>query len=77
MDEGKKLTTAPEVAAYFAAHLTGLAALYVINPIVFAALIKSGPQASIQAVALSISLLMMIAVLLLFLFIRKVLAGWW
>jgi hypothetical protein len=72
-----KLTTAPEVAAYIGAHLAGLAALYVINPIVFTALIKSGQQASIQAAALSISLLTMIAVLLLFLFIRKVLTGWW
>jgi hypothetical protein len=43
-----KLTTVPEVAAYIGAHLAGLVALSVINPIVFAALIKSGQQASIR-----------------------------
>jgi hypothetical protein len=76
MNEGK-FTTVPEVAAYIAAHLAGLAVIYVVNPIIFRALIESGHQASIQAVVLSMSMLVMIAVLLLFLFLRKVLAGAW
>ena len=75
MNEGK-FTTAPEVVAYVAAHLAGLAVIYLVNPIIFRALIESGHQASIQAVVLSMSVLVLIAVLLLFLVTRKVLTGW-
>jgi hypothetical protein len=74
MNEGK-LTTAPEVAAYIGAHLAGMAAIFVIDPMIFRALIESGHRESLQAVALSMSALVMIAVLVLFLFLRKVLAG--
>ena len=76
MNDGK-LTTAPEIAAYVAAHFVGILAVYVINPIVFAELIAAGHRESIQVVALSMSALVMIAVLLLFLFGRKVLTSWW
>jgi|HubBroStandDraft_2_1064218.scaffolds.fasta_scaffold2817201_1 hypothetical protein len=72
---GTKLTTASEIGAYVAAHVVGLMATYLVNPIIFAMLLSSGRQASIPAVALGISLLMMFGVLLLFLVTRKLLGS--
>lgn len=69
------LTTGSEIVAYLAAHIFGFVVLYLLNPIIFRALVGGGYQASIQVVALSISLLMMLAVMLLFFIARRVLAG--
>jgi hypothetical protein len=73
---GDKLTSASEVAAYLSAHVMGIISIYLINPIIFAALVVAGHQAYIQVVALGMSLLMMIAVLFLFLITRRLFGGY-
>ena len=73
---GDKLTSTPEVAAYLTAHVVGIISLYLINPIIFAALVAAGHQAYIQAVALGISVLTMVAVLFLFLITRRLFVGY-
>jgi hypothetical protein len=72
---GGKLTSAPEVIAYLVAHIGGIAATYLINPIIFASLAAAGYGLRIPLVALAISVLMMFAVLLLFLVMRKILGN--
>ena len=57
------------------AHILGIAAVYLINPILFAALVGAHYQMYIPAVALGMSLLIMIVVLVMFLAIRNALGG--
>jgi hypothetical protein len=73
---GDKLTSTPEIAAYLTAHVVGIISVYLINPIIFAALVAAGQQAYIQAIALGMSLLTMIAVLFLFLITRRLFVGY-
>jgi hypothetical protein len=68
---GSKLTSAPEVTAYLLAHIGGIAATYLINPLIFAALAAAGYGLRIPLAALAMSVLMMFVVLLLFLVMRK------
>jgi hypothetical protein len=68
---GSKLTSVPEIVAYLLAHIIGIGSTYLINPIVFAALIAGGYRTGIQLVALALSVLTMLVVLLLFLVMRK------
>jgi hypothetical protein len=72
---GGKFTSAPEIAAYLAAHILGIAAAYLVNPIIFAGLIVAGYQPYIPAVALGISLLVMLVVMLVFLALRSAFGG--
>ncbi len=73
---GDKLTTGSEVVAYLSAHILGIMSAYLINPIIFATLMASGHREYIQAVALGMSLVTMIAVLFLFLIARKLFGGY-
>ena len=72
---GSRLTSAAEIAAYLAAHILGIAAAYLINPILFATLIGTPYQMYVPAVALGMSLLIMLVVLVMFLAIRSALGG--
>ena len=72
---GNSLTSASEIAAYLAAHILGIAAIYLISPILFAALVGTPYQIYIPAVALVMSLIMMLVVLAVFLAIRSALGG--
>jgi hypothetical protein len=72
---GSRLTSASEIAAYLAAHILGIAAVYLINPILIAALVGTPYQIYIPAVALGMSLLIMLVVLAMFLAIRSALEG--
>jgi hypothetical protein len=69
------LTTVPEITAYLAAHLFGWVMLYLLNPIIFRALVAGGHQAIIQVAMVSASLLIMLIVMLLFFIVRRVFAG--
>jgi hypothetical protein len=70
---GSRLTSASEIAAYLAAHVLGIAAIYLINPLLFAALVGTPYQIYVPAVALGMSLLVMLVVLAVFLAIRSAL----
>jgi hypothetical protein len=72
---GSRLTSASEIGAYLAAHILGIAAAYLINPILFATLIGTPYQMYIAAVGLGMSLLFMLVVLAMFLAIRSALGG--
>jgi ABC-type sulfate transport system permease component len=72
---GSKLTSASEIAVYLAAHILGIAAAYVFNPIIFSVLIVAGYQTYVPAVALGISLLIMLVVLCVFLAMRSAFGG--
>jgi hypothetical protein len=70
---GSRLTSASEIAAYLAAHVLGIAAIYLISPLLFAALVGTPYQIYVPAVALGMSLLVMLVVLAIFLAIRSAL----
>jgi hypothetical protein len=72
---GSKFTSASEIAAYLTAHILGLGTAYLVNPILFSGLIVTGYQTFIPAVALGISLLMMLVVLFVFLAMRSAFGG--
>ncbi len=72
---GSKLTSVPEITAYLVAHVGGIAATYLINPIIFATLAAGGYGLRIPLAALAMSVLMMFVVLLLFLVMRKILGS--
>jgi hypothetical protein len=72
---GNKFTSASEIAAYLGAHVLGIVAAYVVNPIIFAALIVAGYQTYVPVVALGISLLIMLVVLFMFLAMRSAFGG--
>jgi hypothetical protein len=72
---GSRLTSSSEIAAYLAAHILGILAIYLVNPILFAALVGTPYQIYVPAVALAMSLLIMLVVLAMFLAIRSALGG--
>jgi hypothetical protein len=72
---GGKFTSSSEIAAYLAAHILGIGTAYVVNPIIFSGLIVAGYQTYVPAVALGISLLIMLVVLLVFLAMRSAFGG--
>jgi hypothetical protein len=72
---GSRFTSASEIAAYLVAHILGIAAAYMVNPIIFSALMVAGHQPYVPAVALGMSLLIMVVVLFMFLALRSAFAG--
>lgn len=70
--DGSKLTSAREISAYLVAHIFGIGAAYLINPLIFAALIGAGYRSGLPLVGLTMSVLIMFIVLFLFLIMRKV-----
>jgi hypothetical protein len=69
------LTTGSEIAAYLVAHIIGIVASYVINPMIFAAINAASRPTILPAVAFGMSLVTMTVVLLLFLALRRAIAS--
>ena len=68
-----KLTDAPEVTAYVIAHVAGLVWAYTANPWIYRAILASKPRDMIvPSIALGIAV--SAVVLLIFLFLRRMLA---
>jgi hypothetical protein len=70
-----KLTDLPELAAYVLAHAAGTAWVFVVNPTIFRSLVASGYRDHIQFIAIALGIALAAVVLLIFLFLRKLMAG--
>jgi hypothetical protein len=71
-----KFTDGPELAAYVLAHAAGIAWGATVTPLIFRSLIANGhPAYSLALVGFSMSIGVAVVVLLIFLFLRKVMAG--
>ena len=71
-----KFTDVPELAAYVLAHAAGIAWGATVTPLIFRSLIAQGhPAYSLALVGLAMSIVVLVAVLLIFLFLRKAMAG--
>jgi hypothetical protein len=71
-----KFTDVPELAAYVLAHAAGIAWGATVTPLIFRSLIAQGhPPYSLALVGFSMSIAVSIVVLLIFLFLRKAMAG--
>jgi len=71
-----KLTDGPELAAYVLAHAAGIAWGFTTTPLIFRSLIAQGlPAFSLALVGLAMSIAVSVVVLLIFLFLRKAMAG--
>jgi putative flippase GtrA len=69
-----KFTDLRELAAYVLAHAAGMAWGFIVNSLIFRSLIAQGIR-YLMPIGLAISLVVSIVVLLLFLFLRKAMAG--
>jgi hypothetical protein len=69
-----KFTDGREISAYVLAHAAGIAWGAIVNPLIFRSLIAQG-QHNLALTGMAISLAVSVAVLLIFLFLRKAMAG--
>ena len=69
-----KLTDLPEISAYVLAHAAGIAWGATVNPLIFRSLIAQGHR-NLMLPGLAISIAVSLVVLLIFLFLRKAMAG--
>jgi len=71
-----KLTDLPELGAFVLAHALGLVWGVAANPLIFRSLVAQGYRDhSLALVGLAMSIAVSIVVLLIFLFLRKAMAG--
>jgi len=71
-----KFTDGPELAAYVLAHGAGIAWGAIVTPLIFRSLIAQGhPAYSLALVGFSMSIAVSVVVLLIFLLLRKTMAG--
>jgi hypothetical protein len=71
----RKLTDLPEIAAYVIAHALGLTWGVAVNPTIFRSLVAQGYREHLQMVGIAIGIAVSIVVLLIFLALRKLIAG--
>ncbi len=69
-----KFTDFPEIAAYVLAHAAGIAWNVLVTPLIFRSLIEAG-QHNLAPIGFTLSITVSIVVLLLFLFLRRLIAG--
>ncbi len=69
-----KLTDLPDISAYVLAHAAGIAWGFAVNPMIFRSLIAQGHR-NLMLPGLAISIAVSLVVLLIFLFLRKAMAG--
>ena len=69
-----KLTDLREISAYVLAHAAGIAWGAIVNPMIFRSLIAQGHR-NLMLPGLAISIAVSLVVLLIFLFLRKAMAG--
>ena len=70
-----KFTDLPELGAYVLAHGAGIAWNVIVTPLIFRSLLEGGHRTLLPGVGISLSITVSIVVLLLFLFLRKAMAG--
>src|SRR5262245_208344 len=70
-----KLTDLPEILAYVLSHAAGIACGYVVNPMILRSLIAQGHRDHLQLAGIAISIVVSALVLLIFLVLRKAMAG--
>jgi hypothetical protein len=70
----RKFTDLRELSAYVLAHAAGTAWGFIVNPMIFRSLITQGYR-YLMPIGLAMSIALSIVVLLLFLFLRKAMAG--
>ena len=69
-----KLTDLPDISAYVLAHAAGIAWGFAVNPMIFRSLIAQGHR-NLMLPGLALGIAVSIVVLLIFLFLRKAMAG--
>ena len=69
-----QLTDLPDISAYVLAHAAGIAWGATVNPMIFRSLIAQGHR-NLMLPGLAISIAVSVVVLLIFLFLRKAMAG--
>ena len=69
-----KLTDLPDISAYVLAHAAGIAWGFAVNPMIFRSLIAQGHR-NLMLPGLAISIAVSLVVLLIFLLLRKAMAG--
>jgi hypothetical protein len=69
-----KFTDLPELSAYVLAHAAGIAWSATVTPLIFRSLIAQGAT-NLMPLGIALSIAVSIAVLLIFLFLRKAMAG--
>lgn len=70
-----KLTDLPDITAYVLAHAAGLAWAYAVNSTIFRSLVAQGYRNHLLLAGLAISIAISAVVLLIFLSLRKAMAG--
>jgi len=69
-----KFTDLREIAAYVLAHAAGLAWAFTVNPMIYRSLVAEG-HGNLMLISIAISIAISAVVLLVFLFLRKAMAG--
>ena len=69
-----KLTDLPDISAYVLAHAAGIAWGFAVNPMIFRSLIAQGHR-NLMLPGLALGIAVSIVVLLIFLFLRRAMAG--
>ena len=70
-----KLTDLPEISAYVLAHAAGVAWGLAVNPMIFRSLVAQGYRDHLPLAAIALGIAVSAVVLLIFLFLRKAMAG--
>jgi hypothetical protein len=70
-----KLTDLPDISAYVLAHAAGIAWGFAVNPMIFRSLIAQGYRDHLQSAAIALGIAVSAVVLLIFLLLRKAMAG--
>jgi hypothetical protein len=70
-----KLTDLPDISAYVLAHAAGIAWGFAVNPMIFRSLVAQGYRDHLQSAAIALGIAVSAVVLLIFLLVRKAMAG--
>jgi branched-subunit amino acid ABC-type transport system permease component len=70
-----KLTDLPDISAYVLAHAAGIAWGFAVNPMIFRSLVAQGYRDHLQLAAIALGIAVSAVVLLIFLLLRKAMAG--
>jgi hypothetical protein len=70
-----KLTDLPDISAYVLAHAAGIAWGFAVNPMIFRSLVAQGYRDHLQSAAIALGIAVSAVVLLIFLLLRKAMAG--